>query len=481
MPPVTVEAATALWRGRPFGGLADEVSFAPTVARLEERAAQLEELATDVRLARGEAAELVAPLTDAVTAQPFRERRRCQLALALYRAGRPVDALRSIEAARAVLRDEVGVDPGPELVRLQHAILDHDPSLLWRPPIADTAPAPADSFVGRRAELDRLAAAAADVGGRGGVVVVSGEAGIGKTALVRAACERLAPWPAAWARCVEAAVDTPYGAWSAIAGQLVPSRRDRGGRPGHRRGSRGHSRRHRRVAAPGVGGPSASSSTTCSGPTPARSACSSCWPTARRPRCCSSSRCAAGDLRPSALACLAELSRRAVRIDLGGLGVDDVEQWIAARPDRAAVARRVHDRTGGHPFFIREIVALVGTGDGGTAALAGVPAAVHDVVRRRVAQLRPAAQQLLATAAVLGRRVDLGVLAGVVDEPIDAVLDALDPALAAGLLEADPERIGQVQFAHAIVAEALRDEQSPARLARGHAAVTRVMERALGR
>ena len=98
-------------------------------------------------------------------------------------------------------------------------------------------------------------------------------------------------------------------------------------------------------------------------------------------------------------------------------------------------------------------------------------------MRRRVAQLRPEAQQLLATAAVLGRRVDLGVLAGVVDEPIDAVLDALDPALAAGLLEADPERIGQVQFAHAIVAEALRDEQSPARLARGHAAVTRVMER----
>ena len=56
-----VEAATALWRGRPFGGLADEASFASTVARLEERAAQLEELATDLRLARGEAAELVAP------------------------------------------------------------------------------------------------------------------------------------------------------------------------------------------------------------------------------------------------------------------------------------------------------------------------------------------------------------------------------------------------------------------------------------
>ena len=184
-----------------------------------------------------------------------------------------------------------------------------------------------------------------------------------------------------------------------------------------------------------------------------------------------------GELRPSALACVAELSRRAVRIDLGGLGVDDVEQWIAAGPDRAAVARQVHDRTGGHPFFIREIVALTAAGDGGTAALAGIPAAVHDVVRRRVAQLRPAAQQLLATAAVLGRRVDLGVLAGVVDEPIEAVLDALDPAVAAGLLQADTERIGQVQFAHAIVAEALRDEQSPARLARGHAAVTRVMER----
>ena len=171
----------------------------------------------------------------------------------------------------------------------------------------------------------------------------------------------------------------------------------------------------------------------------------------------------AGDLRPSALACVAELSRRAVRIDLGGLAVDDVEQWIAVGSDRAALARRVHDRTGGHPFFIREIVALIGAGDGGAAALAGVPAAVHDVVRRRVAQLRPEAQQLLATAAVLGRRVDLGVLAGVVDEPIDAVLDAARPGpgsrVAGGRSRA--HRAGAVRPRHRRRGPARRAEPCP--------------------
>ena len=74
------------------------------MARLEERAAQLEELATDVRLARGEAAELVAALTDAVAARALPERRRARLALALYRAGRPVDALEG-DVRQQVLSD----------------------------------------------------------------------------------------------------------------------------------------------------------------------------------------------------------------------------------------------------------------------------------------------------------------------------------------------------------------------------------------
>ena len=454
-----VEAARALWRGRPLGGLADELPFAPTVARLEERAAQLEELAMDVRLARGEAAELVVPLTDAVATQPFRERCSAQLALALYRAGRPVDALRSIEAARSVLHEEVGVDPGPELLRLQHAILDHDPSLLWRPPIADTMPAPVATFVGRRSELERLALATAEVGSAEPSSWSVARRASGR----RRWCERGLRAARAVARCLgplrRGRVDAPYGAWSAIAGQLT-----------------------RLGVVDTVDLTAADDPVANAAPSPSR-----CTAAGSRSASSPSMTCGSwadagtlgvlellADQPPAAMLLVATvrarcaapggarlrrraLTRRAVRIDLAGLGVDDVERWIAAGPDRVDVARRVHDRTGGHPFFIREIVALIGAGDGGTAALSGVPAAVHDVVRRRVGQLPPAAQQLLAAAAVLGRHVDLGVLAGVVEEPIEAVLDALDPAVTAGLLEADPGRIGQLQFAHAIVAEALRD------------------------
>ena len=195
------------------------------------------------------------------------------------------------------------------------------------------------------------------------------------------------------------------------------------------------------------------------------------------------------DARPAATACLAGAgrARTARRIELGGLGVDDVETWIGDRrrelPARA-VGRLVHDRTGGHPFFVRELLALLaGDGDGGVelderAVLAtAVPAAVHDVVRRRVSLLPAPTQQLMTAAAVLGRRVDLGVLAGVVEEPIDVVLASLEPALAAGLLEPDPDRVGQLLFAHALVADALRAEQTAAGLARRHAVVTTVIER----
>ena len=203
-----IEQAARLRTGRPFGALADEPAFVAAAVRLDERFAHLEELAVDVRLADGAAAELVPALRDAVASAPYRERRREQLALALYRAGRSVDALRSIDEARAMLRDEVGVDPGAELVRLQHQILDHDPSLVWRPhtPTAGSTARTNGSTGTDRSKGDelndgvgahrssaappsshRIRAAIAGGGPAGAVIVVSGPAGIGKTSLVRAA------------------------------------------------------------------------------------------------------------------------------------------------------------------------------------------------------------------------------------------------------------------------------------------------------
>ena len=101
----------------------------PEIGRLEElRLAALEDR-IEADLARGRHAELVAELEVLVAEHPLRERLRRQLVLALYRAGRQADALEAYRAARAMLIDDLGLEPTPELRRLEQAILTHDASL----------------------------------------------------------------------------------------------------------------------------------------------------------------------------------------------------------------------------------------------------------------------------------------------------------------------------------------------------------------
>ena len=115
--------------------MAEELGLVEVTARYEERRGEAVEALTEVRLALGEHAQLPAALASEIARQPYRERLRAQLAVALYRAGRPVEALRSINDARRLLPDDVGVDPGPELRRLEAAILAHDEATLaWVPP-----------------------------------------------------------------------------------------------------------------------------------------------------------------------------------------------------------------------------------------------------------------------------------------------------------------------------------------------------------
>src|SRR6202011_3888560 len=83
----------------------------------------------DALLATGRAAEIIGELEAAVAEAPLRERRWGQLMLALYRAGRQGDALAAYQRARALLADEVGVDPGPDLRRLEAAIVAQDAAL----------------------------------------------------------------------------------------------------------------------------------------------------------------------------------------------------------------------------------------------------------------------------------------------------------------------------------------------------------------
>jgi class 3 adenylate cyclase/DNA-binding winged helix-turn-helix (wHTH) protein/tetratricopeptide (TPR) repeat protein len=123
------EEALGLWRGPPMAEFS-EFEFARLEAdRLEERHAAAVEGLVEARLECGEHREVIGQLTGLVAANPLRERPRWLMMLALYRAGRHAEALAAYRDACAAL-DEIGLQPGPELRRLEQAILMHDQALL---------------------------------------------------------------------------------------------------------------------------------------------------------------------------------------------------------------------------------------------------------------------------------------------------------------------------------------------------------------
>ncbi|HEY6692194.1 MAG TPA: BTAD domain-containing putative transcriptional regulator [Solirubrobacteraceae bacterium] len=182
-----LDEALALWRGPALGEFASE-PFAPAEAdRLEGMRLAAVEDRIEARLALGRARELVGEL-EALTAQhPLRERPREQLMLALYRSGRQGDALAAYRDFRAVLDEQLGLDPSPRLRALEQAILVHDPAVDVPARVRNGAPATVDAPPGRAAEL-RTLRAALDAAARGSrrLVLVSGEPGIGKSTLVEA-------------------------------------------------------------------------------------------------------------------------------------------------------------------------------------------------------------------------------------------------------------------------------------------------------
>ncbi|SCK22797.1 MULTISPECIES: BTAD domain-containing putative transcriptional regulator [unclassified Streptomyces] len=174
------EAALRLWRGTPYEDLGDDPSTAAVRAALLEQRDSAQEEAAAALLATGEHAGAVAALEPLVHAAPYRERRWTLLALALYRSGRQADALNAVRRVRTLLAEELGVDPGPELRRLEGRILSQDPDLApVGGTIATRGDRPRTSFIGRDADLALLSR----LFGTHRLVTVVGPAGAGKTRL----------------------------------------------------------------------------------------------------------------------------------------------------------------------------------------------------------------------------------------------------------------------------------------------------------
>jgi DNA-binding SARP family transcriptional activator len=113
--------ALALWRGPPLDDLADEPFATSEIRRFEELWLRARELEIDAALATGRHQAVVGDLEALVEQHPLHERLHAQLMLGLYRCGRQAQALEAYTHARAVLVDEVGVEPGPELRSLHEA------------------------------------------------------------------------------------------------------------------------------------------------------------------------------------------------------------------------------------------------------------------------------------------------------------------------------------------------------------------------
>jgi predicted ATPase/DNA-binding SARP family transcriptional activator len=183
-----------LWRGPAYPDLIEVGLAQAELTALEERRLAATEDLLDLRLSIGQHSRVAAEAAELVATHPFRERLRAAHIAALYRAQRQGEALEACRAARDFLAEELGVEPGPALLELEHAILIQDPALQRSPGTTNrrqrisNLPAALSSFIGRDTELDDLD----ELLSRGAVRLVTlvGPGGTGKTRLAMAAAAR---------------------------------------------------------------------------------------------------------------------------------------------------------------------------------------------------------------------------------------------------------------------------------------------------
>ncbi|MGY1808717.1 BTAD domain-containing putative transcriptional regulator [Blastococcus sp. SYSU D00669] len=493
-----LDQALKLWRGEPLAELGDTPSAATDRLRLVELHVRARERRCDALLALGRADAAVTDLQDLVAQNPLRERLWARLVTALYAADRQADALDAVRRCTELLRDELGIDPGPELRDLEQAVLRQDPKLLERLPrpkltvAPPPAPAPvvpaAEEIVGRRQELDRLSAVGDQVaGGRPAVVVIEGEAGIGKTRLAEAAADaaRSAGWSVAWARCADDAGAPPLWPWTQVLEQLgqeqltLVTEADAAGDADAARFRLFQDLRGRLLSAAsrpllvvlddlqGADTTSVQLLGLLGRHLP------------RVPLLVMITARTVGEQVPETVSdALARLAREpsATCLRLAGLATEDVQTLLARQlgaGDRS-LASAVHDRTGGNPFFVVELSRwMLGAHDLQLTRVP-VPPSVGEVLRKRLDRLPADTRAVLQLAAVAGRDISLELLEAA-GTPAEDALTALDSAVAVGLV-VEGATPWTWRFTHALVQEVLAGDLSAVQRARLHARLGAALE-----
>lgn len=486
------------------------------------------EMSYEVRLAMGEHRLLVSDLETAVRDHPLNEGMWALLALARYRAGRQAEALSAVADCRRILAEEIGVDPGPRLRKLEADILAHAPHLDAPEPAPTevehreaqrpVSPGGAGLLVGRDEELTVLEQALAEAAGGGHrVVLVEGEPGAGKTRLLEEASTAAAErgLTVVWGRCLDGGVAPAMWPWVQAVGQLLdrldPTAREQwlAGELGHLLDPRGSDEAS--VTAIADSGAQFRMFELVAGVAEETGALAPVllviddlqW---ADPASLQLFEHLAGRLRHHTVLVgalrdraptpneqltrtLAAISRLPGqhRLRLGPLAPDEVAALVAEETGRepdTSVARMIRERTGGNPFFVRELARLLrDAGELGANGLPAhaVPSGVRDVVRDRMSGLGAEARSLLQIAAVIGREVDITLLAGAASLDVHRCLELLEPVEELGLMSPTPRDPFSFQFAHDLVRESVAEATPTARTARLHLDVADAIEERPGR
>lgn len=511
-------SAISLWNGPSGDGVARGPAAGPIFTALDDQFFAACVAAADLAVTMGQPQRVLPALHLAATMAPLHEPVHARLVLTLGAAGKQVEALAAYRAIRTRLAQDLGLDPSEALQSAHQRVLSQavapvgvDAGVGASGPQLPAAPPP-DHLVGRDEERMVLRRAVDLAFSNGaGLVLIEGEPGAGKTSLLEYVAAQADQRGAlvAWGGGLEGDGTPSMWPWiqaitAVLDGLDAESRRE------WLTGELGDLLKPDAVTLTGPVSIDTSAQfrlfeqvvgvlTQASKRRPlvlliddlqwADSAALQMFAhvVTRLPH-----RVAViGALRDHAPAPGAELERLLAaasripghrRIRLGPLTVGEVAELVRRETGHGPsprAARGIHDRTTGNPFFVRELTRLLaddGVVADDAATRAGVPATVRDVVRSRMAELDDERRGVLEVAALVGRYVELSLLARVIERDVESCLAEIEPLEALGLLLPAPGDPFTFRFAHDLVRETVTSLAPPRRATTLHLRIANALE-----
>ena len=537
-----IQAGLDLWRGPALDDVRDVLALSADAVRLDQSRLTARETVIDAHLRLGHHREVIGDLERLIVEFPYHEAFTGQLMLALYRSGRQAEAIRAFTRTRRLLADELGIEPSTPLADLERAILQQQAHLEWQ----DDAPDPAvahqhvrfagtprvprrlartierGALLGRDSELQacqRVWERASR--GEGQLLVITGDAGSGKTRLVAELCLRVVKEGSEilYGGCDEDALfpfqpfrealqdrldADPGSAGQQLVGPALAELFPQGGLPGEGPtdvvDDTSRLRLFESVA-------SALADAIHHRPLIVvvddlqwadKPSLLLLRYLVRRLADCpilfvATARSAASPAADAVDDVLLDFHREAQvdRVRLKGLDRPSVRHLVEAllppQPDVVleGLAASLHELSEGNPFFVRELVGhLIDTGSIQPdlqfpldLVKLGIPDQIRGLLARRRARLSTSCTGILQLASVIGTDFDLDLLTEVAGSSDEAVLEALEEAIAGQIIEESSVTFERYRFSHALFRETFYADMTTARRARTHRSVGEALER----